>query len=395
MGEAVYFYRDLAYVFVAAVLGGLVASRLRQPLILGYVLAGVLIGPFTPGPAVSDIRALELLAEIGVILLMYSIGMEFSLRELLQVKWVAILGGPAGIVLSIALGAGAGWLLGWSALQGVTVGAVISVASTMVLSRLLSDRGELQAQPGRLMIGITLIEDLAVVALTILLPSLRSFHGGRLAILALEIGKSLLLLVPIVAAAFRLAPPLMARVARMQNDELYVLVSLSLGFATAAATQALGLSLALGAFLAGLVISESEHSHETLRRLLPVRDAFVALFFVTIGALINPRRLVAAPGLVAVMFGLIVIGKLAIWTAVVRLFGYPLRTALLVGVGLTQIGEFSYVLVRVGRDSGLVGADIYNAVLAASLLTILSNAVLMRIASAKLAQWLPAAQKRN
>src|SRR4051794_11683274 len=134
-------YRDLAYVFVAAVLGGLIAHRLRQPLILGYVLSGILIGPFTPGPTVSDVHALELLAEVGVILLMYSIGIEFSLRDLWQVKWVAIIGGPLGIILSIALGVGLASLLGWSTQQGIAIGAVVSVASTMVLSRLLIDRG--------------------------------------------------------------------------------------------------------------------------------------------------------------------------------------------------------------------------------------------------------------
>src|SRR5258705_3025145 len=166
------FYRDLAYVFGAAVAGGVVAKALRQPLILGYVLGGVLIGPFTPGPSVSGIKEFELLAEVGVILLMYSIGLEFSFRDLLRVKWVAIVGGPLGICLSMLLGWGVGSLLGWSWQQGVAVGAIISVASTMVLSRFLSDRGELRSEQGQVMIGITLVEDLAVVVLTTLLPSL-------------------------------------------------------------------------------------------------------------------------------------------------------------------------------------------------------------------------------
>ncbi len=165
-------YHDLAYVFVAAVAGGLVARKLRQPLILGYVAGGILVGPFTPGPRLSDVHHLELLAEIGVILLMYSIGIEFSIRDLLRVKWVALIGGPLGILLSILLSTGAGWLLGWSTSQGIAVGAAISVASTMVLSRLLIDCGELQSEHGRVMIGITLVEDFAVVALTVLLPSL-------------------------------------------------------------------------------------------------------------------------------------------------------------------------------------------------------------------------------
>ena len=171
----------------------------------------------------------------------------------------------------------------------------------------------------------------------------------------------------------------MAWVARMKNDELYLLVTLALGFATAALTQAVGLSLALGAFLAGVVISGSEHAHETLTRVLPLRDAFVALFFVTIGALIDPRQLFSHPWLLAEILGLVVLGKFVIWLAVVRLFRYPLGSAALVAIGLTQIGEFSYVLIAVARDSNLVGNDVYNAILAASLLSILLNAALMRM----------------
>jgi CPA2 family monovalent cation:H+ antiporter-2 len=322
-----------------------------------------------------------------VILLMYSIGMEFSLAELLKVKWVAIIGGPLGILLSIALGVGIGRWVGWSVAQGIVVGAVISVASTMVLSRLLVDRGQLHSEQGRLMIGITLIEDLAVVILTILLPFAGSFDGLKLAQVTLAVGKGLLLLVPVVFAAARLVPLLLAWVARMKNDELYLLVALALGFAVAALSQALGLSLALGAFLAGMIVSGSEHAHEMLTRLSPMRDAFVALFFVTIGTLINPRALLSNPILLCVIVALVVVGKMVIWTAVVLLFRYPLRTALLVGMGLTQIGEFSYVLVQVGRHAGLVEDAVYNATLAASLLSILANSALMRAGPKWLDRW--------
>ncbi|MFZ0800629.1 MAG: cation:proton antiporter [Terriglobales bacterium] len=372
-------YHDLAYVFVAAMAGGLVARKLRQPLILGYVAGGIVVGPFTPGLRLSDVHELELLAEIGVILLMYSIGIEFSIRDLLRVKWVALVGGPLGILLSILLGTGVGWISGWSTAQGIAVGAAVSVASTMVLSRLLIDGGELQSEHGRVMIGITLVEDFAVVALTVLLPSLGGSQRGELWAVGLALGKGLLILVPVALLAYKCVPPLMAWVARMKNDELYLLVTLALGFATAALTQAVGLSLALGAFLAGVVISGSEHAHETLTRVLPLRDAFVALFFVTIGALIDPRQLFSHPWLLAEILGLVVLGKFVIWLAVVRLFRYPLGSAALVAIGLTQIGEFSYVLIAVARDSNLVGNDVYNAILAASLLSILLNAALMRM----------------
>ena len=371
-------FRDLAYVFAAALAGGLLARLARQPLIIGYVLAGVLVGPFTPGPTLADVHTLELMAEIGVILLMYSIGIEFSLRELAKIKWVALLGGPLGLLLTIALTAATGKLLGWGLRQSLAIGATICVASTMVLSRLLMDRGELGSLHGQLMIGITLVEDLAVVVLTVLLPALGPSAGPRLAAVALDLGKALLILLPVTFLALRWVPGLMARVARLRHPELYVLVVLALGFSTAAFTQALGLSLALGAFLAGMIVSGSEVAHETSQRLQPLRDAFVALFFVTVGALIDPRALFAAPGLLAAMLGLIVAGKGLVWTGVVRLFGYPLRSAALVGIGLTQIGEFSFVLVQVARREGLVGAEVYNATLAVSLLSILLNAALAR-----------------
>jgi monovalent cation:H+ antiporter-2, CPA2 family len=385
-GDALLF-RDLAYVFAAALLGGILAHAARQPLILGYVIGGIVIGPFTPGPTVSDVHTFELLAEIGVILLMFSIGIEFSLRDLLRVKWVALVGGPLGIVLAMALGVSVGLVAGWTVVQGVVVGAVVSVASTMVLARLLLDRGELQSPHGRVMIGITLVEDLAVVVLTVLLPALGALEPGRL----LAIGRALLtaaiILVPFTYLALKVVPRVMRRVARTGSEELFLLVALAIALGTAAVTQAAGLSLALGAFLGGLIISQSDHAHDALARLLPVRDAFVALFFVTIGTLINPAAVVSNPGLLATLGGLIVIGKFAIWTAVVRAFAYPTTTAVLVGVGLTQIGEFSFILVQVARGAGLVGDDVYNATLAASLLTILANAALVRYVPTWLRAW--------
>ena len=381
-------YRDLAYVFVVAVLGGLVARRLGQPPIIGYVLGGIIIGPFTPGPTLSDIHVLELFAEIGVILLMYSIGIEFSFRDLLQVKWVALIGGPLGLLLVIALALLIGWPLGWSTLQSITVGAVTSLASTMVLSQLLIDRGELHSDNGRVMIGITLVDDLAFVLMIVVVPVLTTFSGSEFLNIGLAFGKALLILAPVILIAAKLVPRFIERIPETRNQELRVLVALALGFATAAMTQALGLSLALGAFLAGMIVSESQIGHEILADLLPLRNSFVALFFVTIGALINPKALISNPALLGALVALIIFGKFIIWTSVVRLFRYSLRTALLVGVGLTQIGEFSYVLVRVARDAGLVGSDVYSAILAASLLTILVNAILIRAAPVWLNRWL-------
>jgi K+:H+ antiporter len=380
MPESLLLYRDLAYVFLAAVVGGTIARKLRQPLILGYVLGGIFIGPFTPGPTVTDVHFLESLAEFGVILLMYSIGIEFSPRDLLRVKWVAVIGGTIGVCLAMAMGIGVGWLMGWSAAQGAAIGAVVSVASTMVLSRVLIDRGELQSEHGKVMIGITLAEDLIVVVLTIVLPAFGNMTGDRMLAVATSVGKGVLLIAPTIFVAAKLAPRLLNRVARWKNDELFILIAVTLGLATAALTQAAGLSLALGAFLAGMVVSGSDQAHQVLEGTRPIRDLFVAMFFVTIGTLIDPRGLWSQPGLLLAILGMILAGKFVIWSAIVRLFGYPARTAVLVGIGLTQIGEFSFVLVRVAKDANLVSQAMYNAVLMSSLLSILFNVLLFQFA---------------
>ena len=373
-------FQDLAYVLIAAALGAIVAWLARQPLILGYVAGGILIGPFTPGVTIGDVHTFEVVAEVGVVLLMFSVGIEFSLSDLLRVKWVALLGGPLGVLLSAGVGMLAALVLGWPLLQGVVIGLVISVASTMVLARLLMDRGELHTRHGRVTIGITLVEDLVVVVLTIVLPTLGDLGPERLLAVGAAIGKSLLILAPFAYLAWRVVPNLLMRVARTRNDELFLMVALAIGLGTAALTNAVGLSLALGAFLAGLMISNSDYAHETLARLLPMRDVFVAVFFVTIGALIDPASVLANLGLLAAIIVLVVAGKLAIWAAVVRLFGYSWETALLAAVGLTQIGEFSFVLILVAREAGHVGDDVYNATLTASLITILLNATLVRLA---------------
>jgi CPA2 family monovalent cation:H+ antiporter-2 len=372
--------QDLAYVFIAALLGGTIARLLRQPMILGYVVGGVLISPLTPGPSVSNVHTFELFAEIGVVLLMFSVGIEFSLRDLLRVKWTALVGGPIGIVLSVGLGVATAPLLGWPLLQGVVVGTVVSVASTMVLARLLMDSGELHSRHGRVMVAISLVEDLAVVVLIILIPALGTFDPERIGSVALPLGRAALVLVPFTYLAAKVVPSVMTRVARTRNDELFLLVTLAIGLGAAALSQAAGLSLALGAFLAGLLISESDYAHETLARVLPIRDAFVALFFVTIGALIDPASLASNLPLLGAMIALVVVGKSVLRTLVVWAFRQPLSTAVMVGIGMAQIGEFSFILVQVARSAGHVGADVYNATLATSLITILLNALLVRVA---------------
>jgi CPA2 family monovalent cation:H+ antiporter-2 len=378
VNDPVIIFRDIAMVFAGAFLVGLLFWRLRQPLILGYVLAGLILSPLTPGPHVHDVHTFEVMAEVGVILLMFSIGIEFSIPELLQVKWVALIGAPLGISLSIGMGIGIGKLLGWPLAQGVAVGCIVSVASTMVLMRLLMDRGELASEHGRVMITLTLVEDLAVVILTVLLPSLGSSAGTSYAHIAWKIAKALLVLIPVVLVGWRLIPRLLTRVEKAGNDELSLLLALTICLVVAAITEAIGLSFALGAFVGGMLLGSSDYAHKLAEKTLPIRDAFVALFFVTIGMLIDPRTWLSDWRLLAVMVGMVLIGKFVVWFAVVRLFGYPARTALRVGIGLTQIGEFSFILAQVSLHSGLIGADVYNATLAASLITILANATLFK-----------------
>jgi CPA2 family monovalent cation:H+ antiporter-2 len=373
-------FRDLAYVLLAAVIGAVLARLARQPIIIGYVVGGLLVSPLTPGVAVSDVHVLDRVAEAGVALLMFSIGVEFSLGDLRRVRWPALVGTPLGIAAIIGLTVAVGYALGWPPARGFAIGAILSVASTMVAARLLADRGELGSHHARVLIGILIVEDLAVLVLIVIMPVLGTLEGSRLRALAAAAGTAIAVIVPFVLLARRVVPRLIGLAIRTRGDELFVLLALAVAAGTAALSEALGLSLAFGAFLGGLLVSESDYAHETLARLLPLRDTFVAIFFVAIGLLVDPAAVVTNLGLLGVMVGLVVIGNATIWTLVVRLCGVSLSTAVLVAIGLTQIGEFSFVLVRVARDVGHVGEDVYNAVLATALVTILINAALVRAA---------------
>jgi CPA2 family monovalent cation:H+ antiporter-2 len=371
-------FRDLTYIFLAAVLGGLVAWRLHLPLIIGFILGGIVVSPFTPGPHLSNLHTFEVFAEVGVVLLMFSIGVEFSIPDLMRVKWVALVGAPIGILLMVGVAAGAAKLLGWSLTEGVVIGATISVASTMVLARLLSDTGKLSTTYGRVMIGITLVEDLAVICMTVVLPVLGGSGDGRFAKAALTLGKALVLLVPLVFLAVKVIPRLLRRVKLTCNSELLLLVAIAICLGTAALAQAVGFSVALGAFLAGLSISGLPDLHDAHTQLIPLRDAFVALFFVSLGTLIDPKVLFNSLPLLGLMLLLIMVGKFLVWTAVVWLFRYPIPTAIAVAAGLTQIGELSFVVVQVARSSGIVGENVFSTVIAASLISILLNVFIVR-----------------
>lgn len=371
-------FRDLAYIFLAAVTGGLLAWRLHLPLILGFVLGGIAISPFTPGPHLSDLHTFEIFAEVGVVLLMFSTGVEFSIPDLMRVKWVALAGAPIGILLIVALAVGASELFGLSIREGAVIGATVSVASTMVLVRLLTDTGRMSTMIGRVMIGITLVEDLAVICMTVVLPVLTGSGEGLFAKAAWTLGKALLLLIPLVIPAITVIPRLMRRVRLTCNAELFLLVAIAVCLGTAALAQAVGFSVALGAFLAGLSISGSPDLHDAHTQLVPLRDAFVALFFVSLGTLINPTVLLGSLPLLGLMLVLIVVGKFIVWALVVWVFRYPMRTAISVAAGLTQIGELSFVVMQAARSSGMVADNVFSTVIAASLISILLNVFIVR-----------------
>jgi len=380
MDAHLYLYRDLMMIFVAALCGGLLAWMLRLPLIVGYVVGGIVISPFTPIFQLHDVHTFEELAEVGVVFLMFSVGFEFSIKDLLKVKWVAAGGGAIGIAISIGLATLVGKLLGWTTGQGVTVGAAVSVASTMVLARLLADNGAMSSSWGRVMIGITLVEDLAVVLMTVLLPNFSGSVPNPWKTAAWVLGKSMIFLIPLAFLALKGIPILLRQLGKAEDSELQLLTAIVICVGTAAVAQAIGFSLALGAFLAGLSISGSKDLEAVHDRIVPLRDMFVALFFVSLGSLIEPEVLRHNLPLLMAMILLIVAGKFGVWTLVVKLFGYPLWTAVAVAAGLTQIGELSFVIVRAARSAGMVGDEVFNATLAASLISIFLNVFIARFA---------------
>ena len=319
------------------------------------------------------------MAEVGVILLMFSIGMEFSIPELLKVKWIALVGAPLGLCLSIALGVAAGHLLGWPLLQGIAVGSIIAVASTMVLMSLLISRNELSTEAGRIMITLSLVEDLAVVVLTVILTGLGSAAGASFAGIAWKIGKSILLLIPVVLIGWKVVPRFLRSVEKTTSDELSLMLALTICLCVAAITEAVGLSLALGAFVGGMLLGSSPFTHKLAAQTVPLREVFVALFFVTIGMLIDPHTWLSGWKLIALLVGLIIIGKFLVWFLVVRLFRYSGQTAWRVGLGLTQIGEFSFILAQVSLTVHIITPAIYNATLAAALVTIMVNGTLFKL----------------
>jgi CPA2 family monovalent cation:H+ antiporter-2 len=366
MVESVVF-RDLALVFAAALLGGALAHWARQPLFLGYVVGGLLVSPFTPGPAVQELTTLELFAQIGIVLLMFSVGIQFSLRDLSRVGLPAMLGAPVVMVLLIALAAGVGRLVGLPPLESMVMGLLLANSSTMVVSKLFLERGEAHTLYARFTVGMTLMEDLLTVVVIALLPVLAAGSAVRLEAVLIALGRGLVVLIPFFYLANRVVPRIMTSVARRGSAELLVLVAIAIGVGTAALANGLGLSLALGAFLGGLIISESEVTHEVLDRMLPTRDIFGALFFVSVGMLIQPGLLAADFRLFLLTLGVIVVGKFVLRVVTLRTFRIHRTVATQVSFYLAQTGEFTFVLAQAARGFGLISGVVYQSILAGSL----------------------------
>lgn len=359
---------DIAVIVVAGLVGGLVAQRLRQPLLLGYILAGVAVGPHMGFSPVSDVHEIERLAEIGVALLLFAIGLEFSLKELGPVRGVALLGTPLQIGLTLAYGYAIGRWLDFSWESSIWLGALFSVSSTMVVLKTLMAQGRMGTLSSRVMIGMLLVQDLAVVPMMILLPLLGDPAAGLQA-LGVATLKAAAFLALMVFLGTRLIPRLVGVVAGWNSRELFLLVITATGLGIGYATWLVGLSFALGAFVAGIVISESDYAHQALSDIVPLRDLFGLLFFASVGMLLDPMFLVDNAGTVIAVVIAIGVGKALIFSGVVRLFGYGNVVPLAVGLGLFQVGEFSFVIAQVGSSTGALEPDAYSLMLTVAIVS--------------------------
>jgi monovalent cation:H+ antiporter-2, CPA2 family len=373
---------NIAIALVVAFFGGLIARRIGLPTIIGYMLAGIAIGPFTPG-FVGDTETISQLAELGVLFLMFGVGLHFSLNDFWKVRAVAIPGALGRMVLTTLLGFGLSQLWGWTPATGVVLGLAISIASTVVLLRGLIDNGLLNTPHGQAAVGWVIVEDLATVLILVLMPTLANTSDGfNWQQLGLTLLKAIGFIIIVLFVGIRFIPWVLLRIAHTRSRELFILAILAIALGTAlSAAEIFGVSLALGAFVAGVVVSESPLSHQVGADVLPFREAFAVLFFVSIGMLVNPGYLLNNVGVILALTGLIVIGKPLVTLLLGFLFPWPARTTLVLAAGLSQIGEFSFILGQEGVELGLLDQNQYSLILAGALLSITINPVMFRLIS--------------
>ena len=359
----------------AAFVGGVLAKFVRLSPVVGYLAAGVLIGPFTPGYQAND-APLRALAELGVIFLMFGVGLHFNVRDLLSVKKIAIPGALAQVLLATALGAGIGLTFSLPWREALVLGLATSIASTVVLIRSLEERGLMDSIHGRVAVGWLIVQDIATVLFLVLLPALAPRDESNLVQdVVVALAKATAFLIVTFVAGSLVVPRLLAWLAKTGSRELFILavVAGALGIATGAA--AFGLSVALGAFVAGVVVSETDANHQAAADVIPLREAFAVLFFVSVGMLLDPAVLVDHLGLFVAVLLAVLFGNAIIAFGVAALFPYPARTALTVGAGLAQLGEFSFIIADQSLGLNLMSAATYNVVLAVAMVAITLNPV--------------------
>jgi monovalent cation:H+ antiporter-2, CPA2 family len=372
----------------AAFVGGVVATWLRLPTIVGYLLAGMAVGPFTPG-FVADQGIATQLAEIGVVLLLFGVGMHFSIPELLSVRGVAIPGGIGQAAVATALGVGIGTAWGWAFGEALVFGLAVSVASTVVLLRALTDRDRLDTSGGHVAVGWLLVEDLLTVVMLVALPVLSETlggvpaegGGGVLRSLLPVLGKLVAFAAVMLLAGPKLIPPLLRWTERRGGRELFTLavIAIALGIAFLAA-ELLDVPIAIAAFLAGVVVNRSDLSHRAMASSEPLQDIFAVLFFVSVGMLVDPAFLLREWDRVLIVVALIVVGKALIALGLVLVLRRPLSIGLTVAAGLSQVGEFSFILAELGRELELIGPGTQHLILAGALFSITVNPLVFAIA---------------
>jgi CPA2 family monovalent cation:H+ antiporter-2 len=391
MPHSVPLITTLAAAFGLALIFGFLAAKLKLPALVGYLLAGILIGPFTPG-FVADAQIAGELAEIGVMLLMFGVGLHFSLDDLLAVRKVALPGAVVQMGVATAMGAGVALWWGWTPAAAVVFGLALSVASTVVLLKALEAQGQLDTGNGRIAVGWLVVEDLAMVLVLVLLPPLVSATGAAGGGLWQVLGLTLLQVAAFVALMLvvgrRVLPWLLWQVTRTGSRELFTLCVVAAAIVIAFGSAKLfGVSFALGAFFAGMVLRESEFAHRAAEDTLPLRDAFAVLFFVSVGMLFDPQVLLAQPLKVLAVVAIVIVGKSLAAALLVLLLRYPLNTAITVSASLAQIGEFSFILAGLGMSLGVLPAEGQSLILAAALISIALNPLVFA-ASGPAARWI-------
>ncbi|MFM6040758.1 MAG: cation:proton antiporter [Sphaerospermopsis kisseleviana] len=371
---------DITTVLVATALGGFFAHRLRQPVILGYLVSGFAIGPFG-FKLLSNVNEIKSLAEIGVAFLLFALGVEFSLAELRRVKEIAIKGSFLQIGLTIALVTIVTLLTGWasSITKGIFLGAVLSLSSTAIVLKTLTEKGEVNTVHGQIMLAILIAQDLALGVMLAIIPALQQPENMAVAISLALVKITIFVGVAIIFSRW-VVPRVLSNIAATESNELFLLVVIALCLGVAVITAKLGLSIAMGAFVAGLMISEIDYADQALAKILPLRDTFASLFFASIGMLIDPAILISNFAIILELVALVMLGKAVIIFGIVLKFGYSLKNAIIVSLGINQIGEFSFVLALVGLQLELISQQTYSLLLGTTAITLILTPFSLKVA---------------